>query len=215
MAVTSNRDPSLAFSSDGAWSSLSGLYNAGGSSASCSTSSGDHSIEVKGFGFSSSDIPSGVTILGVEVDIFRYENTSTNTLTDSAVHLVKGGGTWSPNNKAKATTWPSYFSAGYVTYGGPTDLWGFSSITLAEAYNSGFGVKCGVLQPFSNGASVGIDHVRMRIYYQGPVQHDLHVKDAGVWKQVDNLYVKDAGVWKDNTFHVRDAATWKQVYGAT
>lgn len=215
MAVTSNRDPSAASSLDGTWNSLSGIYAAGGSTASTGAGSGDHSIEVSGFGFSSSDIPSGVTILGVEVDIFRFENTSTNTLTDAPTQLKKGAGTLSPNDKAKATTWPSYFSAGYVTYGGPTDLWGFSSITLSEAFNSGFGVRCGVLQPFSNSASAGIDHVRMRIYYQGPVQHDLHVKDAGVWKQVDNLYVRDAGVWKDNTFHARDAGTWKQVYGAT
>lgn len=40
------------------------------------------------------------------------------------------------------------------------------------------------------------------------------VRDAGVWKTVNNLFVRDAGVWKPVVAAwVRDGGTWKQFFG--
>lgn len=41
----------------------------------------------------------------------------------------------------------------------------------------------------------------------------LHVKDAGVWKEVTIPSVKDAGAWKEvQEGWVKDAGTWKMFY---
>jgi len=43
----------------------------------------------------------------------------------------------------------------------------------------------------------------------------LHVRDAGSWKEVNELSVRDAGAWKDvQEAWVRDGGTWKQFFTA-
>lgn len=42
-----------------------------------------------------------------------------------------------------------------------------------------------------------------------------HVRDAGVWKELDEMHVKDAGVWKEiKEAYVRDGGVWKKFFQA-
>lgn len=41
----------------------------------------------------------------------------------------------------------------------------------------------------------------------------MHVRDAGIWKTVEDPQVRDAGVWKPvQEGYVRDAGVWKKFY---
>jgi hypothetical protein len=116
-------------------------------------------LRLTNFGFTSSDVPSGATIDGIEVVISRYANYE-NERADSALYLILSGATQG-SNYASATKWPT--SIANATYGGATDKWGFTP-TQANIVDSTFGIQLAVssttaiCMPF-------VDYIKIRVYY--------------------------------------------------
>jgi len=77
---------------------------------------------------------------------------------DNAVYLLNAGTPVGVNNGFISTSWPT--SDAYVTYGGPTDVWG-RSWTVSEINSTGFGAAMSSSK--SNG-SLRIDHFHMTVY---------------------------------------------------
>ena len=110
------------------------------------------------FGFSSSDIPAGATIVGVEVQFARYLLASG--LSDSGIYLMKNGSTIG-DNKASADLWETSLTT--KTYGGSTDLWG-ATLTRDDILNSTFGFQAASMQAAVK-YTVYVDGVKMKVYY--------------------------------------------------
>lgn len=110
------------------------------------------------FGFSSSDIPAGATIVGVEVQFARYLQASG--LSDSGIYLMKNG-SYIGDNKASADLWETSLTT--KTYGGSTDLWG-TTLTRDDILNSTFGLQATSIQATTT-YTVYVDGVKMKVYY--------------------------------------------------
>lgn len=142
------------------WANTSNIFVQGdGNVASSALTPGATSqyLKATNFGFA---IPPTSTILGITVEWNKAKNSGSCDITDAAVRIVKGGvnGT---TDKSLATQWPATLS--YITYGGPTDLWGLSW-TAADINASTFGTAIAAID---NGASCGVsvDHVRITVTY--------------------------------------------------
>ena len=112
------------------------------------------------FGFS---IPSGATILGIEVIVNRCAIVSGGNITDGYVCLLKNYYVTGVGRENRTTPWPSSMST--VVYGGPSDLWG-STWTPAEINAAGFSVD--ISARATNMATSGaayVDYVQVRVTY--------------------------------------------------
>lgn len=110
------------------------------------------------FGFTSTDIPSGATINGIELVLGRYgsEDYGCN---DSALYLYDDGQVG--NNLASAKIWPT--SEGTATYGGSTDMCG-TSLTQADIVATTFGARFSANNR-SDTATAYVDYIKIRVYY--------------------------------------------------
>jgi hypothetical protein len=115
-------------------------------------------LNVTAFGFS---VPSTAIVRGISVDIKRHSSSSTNTLKDTTIQLLKAG-TATGNNKATATSWPT--SDAVATYGTGSDLWG-AAWTASDVNNANFGVKIIVHNNGSASTTASIDYVTVTVTY--------------------------------------------------
>jgi hypothetical protein len=111
-------------------------------------------------GFTTSDIPPGSTINGIEVDLWRFSNTSSGNSGTGAARLVVGGVATGTNKTLG--TWGGTTSTESLL-GGSQDLWG-ATVTDSDIRGSGFGVQ------FRNNAgafipTISIDKIALRIYF--------------------------------------------------
>jgi len=124
------------------------------------------------YGFSSSDIPSGSTIDGIEFEIGRY-STEVNMINDSALYLYDDGQVG--NNLASATKWPT--AMGTATYGGATNMCG-TSLTQADIVATTFGVRLSI-EGASSGLGAGeVDYIKIRVYYTAGGAGSLPLKNV-------------------------------------
>jgi MSHA biogenesis protein MshQ len=117
------------------------------------------------YGFS---IPFGSTILGIEVNVERKsDRTSNGGSQDAAVRLVKGGAI-----QATDRSTASIYTVGdeIETHGGPGDLWG-TTWTPAEINAANFGAAFAAIKPSANGPPhlITVDHIAITVYYSLPV----------------------------------------------
>ena len=116
-------------------------------------------LRLTNFGFTSSDLPSGCTINGIEFVIGRYASVA-NYISDSALYLYDDGQVGS--NLASATKWPT--SEGAATYGGATNMCG-TSLTQADIVASTFGVQLSAAVGNRSNATAYVDYIKIRVYY--------------------------------------------------
>ncbi len=110
-----------------------------------------------GFNF---DLPDGVSILGVKVDVERSDPNQVTS--DYMVRMVKGG-VVTGANQAGGTPFP--VADAYISYGGAEDLWG-ESLSYKDVENNDFGVAISVRRLTDAGFTDGrIDHIRITVYY--------------------------------------------------
>jgi hypothetical protein len=105
--------------------------------ASSGASSSSTNLYVSNYGF---NIPTGATILGIEVSVVAGSTWTANTLENTVrLAMAASAGTLSTDNKASGAA-RTPLSA--VTYGGAADLWGESTATLTPAVinSSNFGI---------------------------------------------------------------------------
>jgi len=125
-------------------------------------------LSLTNFGFTSSDIPSGATIDGIEFVVARAHNEANNVY-DYALYLLKSG-TQHGSNMASATKWPTAIAE--ATYGGSTNLCG-GTWTQSDIVGTNFGVQLSIkatTKP-STGKYSLVDFIKVRVYYTaaGPV----------------------------------------------
>lgn len=126
-------------------------------------------LRFRNFGFTTSDVPSGETILGIEVRIERKQTLATayDHTVKLAHHTTTTDGTDEVGtNQASATIWPT--SDGVATYGGATNLWG-ATLTDTQIRSVNFSVDLNVTQTGSTNNLIYVDHVEMRVHYGSAV----------------------------------------------
>jgi hypothetical protein len=123
-----------------------------------------HYLKSTNYGFTSSDVPSGATILGFEIEVRQYR-IGAPTIASTLVKFVKTGSVVG-NDIGTATDWATSETA--TTYGTSTELGG-QSWTQSDVTASNFGCVISVTSASSRVAPSGrnllVDQVRMRIYY--------------------------------------------------
>jgi len=113
-------------------------------------------LVANGFGF---NVPAGVTINGIAVDI---ERTSTNTGRDLTVNLTKNGTAAVGTSLAVTNVnWPS--SDAVATYGNSTNLWG-TTWTSSEINSPTFGLAISA-QRNTGTPTPAIDHITITVTY--------------------------------------------------
>ncbi len=118
-------------------------------------------LRVTNFGFTTSDIPSGAIIDGIEVKIEHAANTI-NLINDSAVYLRKTSGQVG-SNKASATFWPT--SDAEATYGGAADTW-TAGLVDTDVVSTDFGVDLSAWNDSAVGTEgATVDCISVRVYY--------------------------------------------------
>jgi len=113
------------------------------------------------------NVPTGSTILGIELTIGRYSSSFFATrIQDIAVSLLKYNNIIGVNKAVTGTNWPSSETA--ITYGGPTDLWG-TTWNSDEINSNGFGA---ILQVYNSAAlfsfTAYVDYMQITVYYNPP-----------------------------------------------
>jgi len=117
-------------------------------------------------GFSMS-IPTNALITGVQVEIGRAYFGDTP-LVDYIVRLINASGSPDGNNYADIVNgWNAYPDATAKVYGGPTDLWGLSSISVSDLMSPKFGVafaaqNTGISADYT---TAFVDFIRIKVYY--------------------------------------------------
>lgn len=151
------------------WSSPSGAQTTNGSFASATLNNGQTTQYLKATGFSFS-IPAGATILGIKVDVQRKGSSSSVTVKDNQVHLIRSDGSLSNANRADtATNWPT--ATGLKSYGSASDLWGDTLPTQpgwspAMVSGSGFGVAISAAAGSGSGTrTASIDSILVTVTY--------------------------------------------------
>lgn len=134
--------------------------------ASANNSATSHYLKCTNFGFTSSDIPSGSTINGFEIEVRQFRN-ALPTITATVVKFVKGGSVVG-NDIGNTTDWAGTETV--VTYGSSTELGG-QSWTQSDVTASNFGcvisVTWGTTRLLSTFCTL-VDQVRIRVYYTVP-----------------------------------------------
>jgi hypothetical protein len=121
-----------------------------------------------GFNFA---VPGGATISGITVTIERRDGgkSSTVSIRDNSVKLVKAGVIAGTDKADTATDWPA--ADGTKTYGSATDLWG-STWTPADISASNFGVAISAKSIRSSGTKTDdalIDNIKITVNYAAPL----------------------------------------------
>ncbi len=118
----------------------------------------------KGYRFT---IPSNAKITGVEARIVRKQSgtPSYTKVTDKWIQLYANS-TLSSNKAKTSVYWPQDYKA--TTYGGSSDLWGYSSLTPAAVNNSNFALRLCAIANSTYKPSIYVDAMQLKVYYQYP-----------------------------------------------
>ena len=128
------------------------------------------------FGFTSSYVPSGATINGIELVICRCCDIADATY-DYELYLLKDG-TPHGSNLASATKWPTGALA-EATYGGSSNLWG-GTWTQADVLDADFGFRlsCKSAIIAKAGEFSAVDYIKIRVYYTEGAAGSLPLKNV-------------------------------------
>jgi hypothetical protein len=165
-------------------------HGADGIYATCVLNGSEDSQYLEGtnFGFA---IPSTATIDGIEVTIVRYASHSiSDSVTDEAVQIIKGGSVQTQNEADTVDLWPS----APATDGSSTDLWG-TTWTPAQINGSNFGFALIALA--DGDATVYVDYMTVSVFYSsgGSVvadavayaSHSVEIRTEGAFRQVSGV----------------------------
>jgi hypothetical protein len=180
MAVTEYKYPGTAANVDNggykAWSDVNNIKADDSYSAiTCTTGKADKNptdyLTATNFGFTSTDIPSGATINGIEFVINRA-GSEADSQYDYQLYMLKAG-TQHGDNLASATYWPTSLTD--ATYGGATSLLGGTWAQTDIVGVSTFGLQLAIKNHIQSdtGEWTYVEHVKLRVYYtesgSGPV----------------------------------------------
>ena len=107
------------------------------------------------------NIPAGAIIRGIQVEIVHMAS-STSSLDDEDVFLLKAGSTTGITDHASGTKWGTSDST--ATYGDVDDLWG-TTWTAAQLNASNFGVRLRVDNDNASARTASINRIRVTVTY--------------------------------------------------
>ncbi len=146
------------------WSSPHNALANGGGSATASLNGGEASnyLSITNFG-SNLNIPTGATILGIQVGVTRNASNS-NSIIDNSVRLIKSDGTTlSALDRANTVTrWST--TPTNIIYGNSTNLWG-ESWTASDINDPDFGIVFSVKNLSSLPRTANIDYISVSVTY--------------------------------------------------
>lgn len=149
------------------WVNPTNAQGAADSTAATQSYSGSFPIGVPNylkctnFGFTTSDVPSGATINGIEFRVTKQASV-VSTAVDSQVQTYQAGVVGGSNLADISTFWPTTFTA--VTYGSSSQLWG-RTWTDSDVRLSTFGVGIVSLKSGKSAVVNSVDCVECRITY--------------------------------------------------
>ena len=184
MAVTEYKFPGTAENvANGGYMTWSDVYNikVDDSSSALTVTSGQADknptdyLTATNFGFTSTDIPSGATINGIEFVINR-QGSEANSQYDYQLYMLKAG-TKHGDNLASATKWPTSLTD--ATYGGATSLLGGTWAQTDIVGVTTFGFQLAIKNAIASDAGelTSVEYVKLRVYYTeaGSATSSLHV----------------------------------------
>ena len=122
-------------------------------------------IRLTSYGFTSSDIPAGATILGIELSMLKYYSGATNMGYENNLQLRKTSGSVG-DNKASGSYWPP--SPTVFVYGGSRDGWN-ANLLQSDIVSSDFGLDFSLKNDSGskNGHNIQfwVDYLKIRVYY--------------------------------------------------
>lgn len=128
-----------------------------------------YSLRASSFGFTSSDVPAGATIQGIEVRVTLLNNQTSGTLeiVDRWAFIVPASGTLGAGDGLGDTFnyWPP--SSGTRIYGGSSELWG-QTWTQADILDTDFGFMIlAAMGTFDKGSAsvASVDSFEIRVHY--------------------------------------------------
>jgi hypothetical protein len=172
MAVTDWKFPGTAANvnnaSYGAWSGYDNI-KADDSESAYTVTNGNADknpsdyLTATNFGFSSTDIPSGATINGIEFVINR-RGSEADSQYDYQLYMLKAGSQHG-DNLASATKWPTSLTD--ATYGGATSLLGgtWAQTDIVGVTTFGFQLSIKNHIPSDAAEFTYVEHVKLRVYY--------------------------------------------------
>lgn len=149
------------------WTNPNNITSNNNSNASVNLAVGKNSGYLKSYNYGF-NVPTGSTILGIELTIGRYSSNfiGTTRIQDITVSLLKYNNIVGTNKAVTGTNWPSSETA--ITYGGATDLWG-TTWNSDEINNTNFGA---ILQVYNSAALLSftayVDYLQVNVYYNPP-----------------------------------------------
>ena len=172
MAVTAYKYPGTAANvANGGYMTWSDVYNikVDDSSSALTVTSGQADknptdyLTATNFGFTSTDIPTGATINGIEFVINR-QGSEANSQYDYQLYMLKAG-TQHGDNLASATKWPTSLTD--ATYGGATSLLGGTWAQTDIVGVTTFGFQLAIKNHIASdvGEYTYVEHVKLRVYY--------------------------------------------------
>lgn len=208
MAVTSYRFPGTVISwdhdSDGgvAWTNPGNAAADDNTDATkgytTATPSTPELLRATNFGFTTSDIPTSSSIVGIELVQEAWLVAGTVTVRDTVAQMIIANAAAGTNQGASANTLTGTRTA--YTYGGPTSLLG-TTITDTQARDSqtGWMVQWEALALGMGAQTGGVDYMKMRYYYStggggGPVIKKKPVfimRTAGLSLKAHDNYFED------------------------
>lgn len=156
--------------SDDAWVNPTNIYSDNATNASVTASTydaGDQTEVLKAQGFDFSEIPDNSTINGVICRVNAYYGTAAVSI--DLLQLLNTSGAKVGTNQCSTPEALGTDSAGIVTKGSSSDLWG-NELDSAWVKDTDFGVAIGCLAGGSGNSNndVYVDYVTLEIYYTPP-----------------------------------------------
>ena len=148
------------------WTSPGSVTANDGVFASVALGAGANSNELQGtnFGFA---IPTGSTINGITVEIFKKAISGIGNPTDIDVTILKAG-VATGSNLGHLGAGNGWLTAGGIdTYGGSSTLWG-TTWTPADINAANFGVQISCNEWVGFPATAGVDFIRITVTYTPP-----------------------------------------------
>jgi hypothetical protein len=141
-----------------AWSSIGNIFVADNIYASVTlTSQVSHLLQAQPNPFV---FASGATITGIQVDIKGFQTNTTGNQTLTA-QLTKG--LLNPVGSTRSFSMPA--SNGFVTVGGPTDLWGTTWSATDVGGGAGFSVDIQATEAGGVATTFNVDYVQITLYF--------------------------------------------------
>lgn len=124
-------------------------------------------LKATNFGFTTSDVPTGSSIDGFEIEVRQYRE-ATASVVSTVIKLVKAGSIVG-NDFGTSNDWAT--SEAVVVYGNSTQLGG-QSWTVSDITSSSFGLvlafNSGTSRTSPSGSWSFVDQIRVRIFYTDP-----------------------------------------------